>query len=303
MNSMENRVYEVEIYSDSSNPSEHSLITKFYRPGRWTKNQIQDEHDFLIELLENEIPVIAPMVIDGETIFTDELSGLFYCIFPKKGGRAPDEMQIEDLEIFGRTLARLHMVGASKKAEHRLHLTPDIYGKQNLQYLLDSKVIPGHLEGSYKSLVEEICEIGTPLFKEESFIRIHGDCHLGNIIRRDSASFHLIDFDDMLMGPEVQDIWLAVPGIDQHSLQDRAIVIEAYDSMRPFPMEQIKIIEILRTLRFIHFSTWISKRWDDPAFKLHFPHFAEHHYWEIQVQDLRNQLLLIQTNLNQQQYF
>ncbi len=298
LNSMENRVYEIEIYTDSPNPSEHFLITKFYRPGRWSKEQIQDEHDFLLELADNEIPVIAPMIVNGESVFLDENSGLYYCLFPKKGGRAPDEMNIDDLEILGRTLARMHSVGASKKAEHRLHISPEVYGRQNLNYLLSSKVIPSHLESTYKELVNEVCDISEPHFKEENFIRIHGDCHLGNIIRRGDASFHLIDLDDMVMGPEVQDIWLAIPGNDQYAIQDRAILLEAYETMRPFPREQLKLVESLRTLRFIHFSAWISKRWEDPAFKLHFPQFSEHHYWEIQIQDLRTQLALIKNALN-----
>ncbi|WP_127714278.1 serine/threonine protein kinase [Halobacteriovorax sp. HLS] len=303
MNSMENRVYEIEIYSNSDNISEHSVIAKFYRPGRWSKEQILDEHKFLQELDEEEIPVIAPMSFNGETLFLDENSGLYYCVFPKKGGRAPDEMNIDDLEILGRTLARLHNIGASKKAEHRLEITPQNYGLKNLEYLLDKKVIPPHLEQSYKSLVEKICAISSPLFKKDKFIRLHGDCHIGNIIRRDETALHLIDFDDMVMGPEVQDIWLAIPGIDNEARQDREILLEAYETMRPFAREQLKLIEPLRTLRFIHFSTWISKRWEDPAFKLHFPQFAEHHYWDIQIQDLTNQLRIIEQSLAETPYY
>ena len=303
MNSMENRVYEIEIYSDSDNVSEHSVIAKFYRPGRWSKEQILDEHRFLLELKEAEIPVIAPHVINGETLFLDEESGLLYCVFPKKGGRAPDEMNIDDLEILGRTLARLHTIGSSQKAQHRLEITPENYGLKNLEYLLENKVIPSHLEGTYKGLVEKLCSMTSGLFNREKFIRIHGDCHVGNIIRREGSALHLIDFDDMVMGPEVQDIWLAIPGVDQYARQDREILLEAYETMRPFPREQLKLIEPLRTMRFIHFSTWISKRWEDPAFKLHFPQFAEHHYWDIQVQDLTSQIRIIEESLSDSPYY
>ena len=175
LNSMENRVYEVEIESKSENPSEHFNIVKFYRPGRWTKEQILEEHEFLLDLDEYEIPVIPPLVFNDETLFLDQKLNLLYCAFRKQGGRAPDEFTNEDLEQIGRLLARVHNVGAMKKAEHRLKLTPDTFVKNNLDYLLDSKKIPTHLEHSFKTTLELIYNQTKNHFNDTNFLRINGD--------------------------------------------------------------------------------------------------------------------------------
>lgn len=303
LNSMENRVYEVEIdNAEQFHLANNSIIIKFYRPGRWSEQQIRDEHEFLLELYDSDIPVIPPIKFDNETLFKSESTGLFYTMFPKKGGRAPDEMNKEQLEIIGRTLARLHNIGASKPAKARIKISPDTYGKANLNYLLDTKSITSHLEAEYKDLVESICEMTSSWFDGITYHRIHGDCHCGNIISRDSEGLFLIDFDDMLVGPAIQDIWLVVPGIDEYAIQDRNTLIDSYLTMREFNFSELKLIEPLRTLRFIHFSAWIAKRWEDPAFKNAFPHFSEPQYWEIQVNDLRKQKNLIQ-NLNQPSYY
>lgn len=298
LNSMENRVYEVELDNpEDFNLTNNSVIPKFYRPGRWTKEQIKEEHQFMLDLQSAEIPVIAPLVFDGETLFQCPKTKLFYTLFPKKGGRAPDEMNTEQLEIIGRMLARLHNVGEQKQAEHRIKISPDTFGKQNLKYLMDNQIIPLHLESQYQKAVEEICELAAPLFKETKMIRIHGDCHCGNIISRDSEGLFFIDFDDMLVGPAVQDIWLITPGVDEYAKQDRAILLEAYRGMRNFDAKELKLVEILRSLRFIHFSAWIAKRWNDPAFKKAFTYFDEPQYWQTQVNDLERQKVLIQNDL------
>lgn len=304
LNSMENRVYEVEIYNADSFPSltNSSIIAKFYRPGRWSKEQILEEHRFLLELEEAEVPVIAPLLIDGDTLFYSKEHQLFYTFFPKKGGRAPDELNEEGLQILGRMLARLHNVGSLSKAPSRITISPESFGRQNLNFLLSQKVIPSHIESSYQRLVEEICLLIEPLFQNISIQRIHGDCHIGNIISRDQEGMFFIDFDDMLMGPAIQDIWLVTPGTDSHSLQDRAILLEAYQEMRSFNYQELKLVEPLRTLRFIHFSAWIAKRWQDPAFKVAFAHFEDHQYWDVQLNDLRRQKLLIENSLSESLY-
>lgn len=293
MNSMENRVSEVEIESTSENLSDHSKIIKFYRPGRWSKEQIQEEHDFLLDLVEFEVPVIAPLIFNEKTLFQDEASKLFYTIFPKQGGRAPDEFTTEEIEQVGRLIARLHNVGAMKKAKHRLTLSPDVYLKSNLDFLLDKKIVPSHLELTYKTLLEEVYALTKNSFKNVNNIRLHGDCHLGNILKRGDV-FNLIDFDDMVSGPAMQDLWLLLPGNDEYAENLRRHLLMGYESMREFNYEELKLTEVLRTLRMVNYSTWIAKRFDDPAFKNAFTFFADPSYWEIQINDMREQLYHIE---------
>lgn len=301
MNSMENRVYEVEIESDSDNPSDHSKIIKFYRPGRWSKAQIQEEHDFLLDLKEFEVPVIAPLEFDGKTLFTLPEPELFYTVFLKQGGRAPDEFSDEEIEQVGRLLARLHNVGSMKKAHHRLHLTPDVYLKSNLDFLVGQKIVPSHLEQSYKTVLETIYNLTKDSFKNITTQRIHGDCHLGNILKRGDV-FHLIDFDDMVVGPAVQDMWLLLPGRDEYAENLRSKLLEAYTSMRDFNYEELRLTEVLRTLRMINYSAWIAKRFDDPAFKNAFPFFESPSYWEGQINDLREQIYHLENLSRVQDY-
>jgi len=296
MNSMENRVYEVEIESDSDNPSDHFKIIKFYRPGRWSKIQIQEEHDFLADLTEHEVPVIAPIAFDqfdGQTLFTLKDLELYYTVFNKQGGRAPDEFNNEEIEQVGRLLARLHNVGDMKTAPHRLRLTPEVYLKSNLDFLLDQKIIPNHLEASFKGVLEGIYDLTKNSFNNIHFQRIHGDCHLGNILRRGDI-FNLIDFDDMVMGPAVQDMWLLLPGRDEYANNLRNHMLDAYSTMRDFNYEELRLTEVLRTLRMINYSAWIAKRFEDPAFKNAFPFFESPSYWEGQINDLRDQTFYLQ---------
>ncbi len=291
LNSLENRVYEVEIEVDEENvqsASDRFVVIKFYRPGRWTEEQIREEHQFLWELKDAEIPVVAPLKIQNETLFKLD-DGILYTVFPKQGGRIPDEFQDEELMQLGRLLARLHQVGRGKQALHRLHITPQMYGRKNLEYLLSSKLIPAHLEKNYASIVETICLESEKLFMNKFIQRLHGDCHKGNILwGRDGLS--LVDFDDMVVGPCVQDLWLVLPGRDQESIIQRDILLEGYTSMLDFDYSSLKLIEPLRALRFIHFSSWIGKRYQDESFKRAFPFYGTDKYWEEQIHDLRDQL-------------
>jgi Ser/Thr protein kinase RdoA (MazF antagonist) len=297
LNSMENRVYEVEIELDSDykpkSPSEKFLIVKFYRPGRWTWDQIQDEHDFLFDLAEADIPVVAPVTRpDGHSIFEDTKLDLMYALFPKVGGRSPDELDNSQCERVGRLLARMHNVGALRQAEHRVHLTPASYGVTNLKWLLDSKLIPLTLEQRYRHAVERICDLADPWFKASSPIRIHGDCHLGNLIWGQEGPFW-VDFDDMVTGPAVQDLWLMIPGRDESTRQQLMALLSAYEMMRPFDRTSLRLIEPLRALRFVHFAAWIGKRWEDASFPRAFPQFGTDRWWAEQTQDLEEQLRLI----------
>jgi Ser/Thr protein kinase RdoA (MazF antagonist) len=297
LNSMENRVYEVEIEVDDpkkiKTPADRFVIVKFYRPGRWSWDQIQDEHDFLLDLAEADIPVVAPnQSSDGHSVFTDEDLGLMYAIFPKVGGRSPDELDDEQCERAGRLLARLHAVGATQAAEYRLRIDPETYGINNLKWLIDSKTLPAEIADHYKNTVERICQVSAPWFKSTPFQRIHGDCHLGNLLWSDQGPFW-VDFDDMVMGPPVQDLWLMIPGRDDYAQRKLQLVLKGYEMMKPFDHGSLRLIEPLRALRFVHFAAWIGKRWDDPSFQRAFPQYGSARYWAEQLRDLQEQLQII----------
>ncbi|MBT7609153.1 MAG: serine/threonine protein kinase [Bacteriovoracaceae bacterium] len=304
LNSMENRVYEIELnqpLGKNDSPSDSYVVAKFYRPGRWSESQILDEHQFLLDLNSNEIPVIAPLVINGKTLFKIKDHDLLYTIFPKQGGRNPDELDEEQLEQIGRLLGRIHSVGKSKVSDHRITISPHSFGTQNISFLDKSNAIPSLINNQYLDMAHEIVELMTPLFENIDYHRIHGDCHAGNILHKDSG-FFFVDFDDMLNGPAVQDVWLIIPGVDHRSKQDRLILLEAYETMCDFNYQSLKLIEPLRTLRFIHFSAWLTKRWEDPSFKIAFPHFASDDYWNIGLRDLIDQKMLIEDIINPSPY-
>lgn len=289
LNSIENRVYEVEIdrpEAEIKTVSDNFIVTKFYRPGRWSKEQILEEHEFINDLVEAEVPVIPPIKINGETLFEMEGHQLYYCVYEKRGGRNPEELNEEQLEIMGRSLARIHSVGALKKANHRIQLTPESYGEANLNFLENSGLLFADVKDTYLQTANQLITEAKELFKGIQNQRIHGDFHKGNIILRGDDSY-FVDFDDMVTGPVVQDVWPVCTGDDNESLKDRDIFIEAYDSIRSFPYEQLKIIPCLRALRLIHFSAWIAKRWDDPSFKHTFSYFESPNYWYGQMNDLR----------------
>jgi len=290
LNSMENRVYEVEIevpdLEKLASRHEAFRVVKFYRPGRWTKEQILEEHQFLADAIEAELPVVAPLAFaDGSTLQQMAGVGIWYAVFPKVGGRINDEFNRADLIRLGRLLARLHTVGAGRESEHRISLNPNSYGRENLKYLTESGVIPNTYQSRYSDLVNFICDWSDPFFKKIPTQRIHGDCHIGNIIWNTQGCF-LVDFDDMVRGACVQDLWLLVPGRDKYAQDNLEILLEGYESMRPFDRSTLRIIEPLRALRMIHFSAWIARRWEDPSFKRVFVDFGTERYWGEQVVSL-----------------
>lgn len=297
LSSMENRVYDIELNTrivETNSPSDFFVVVKFYRPGRWSIDQIQDEHNFLNDLNEGEIPVVCPLAFNGKTIFEIKDSQILYSLFPKKSGRCPDEFNEDLLKIMGRSLARLHNTGSMKVAPNRLEINPVTFGEQNLKFLIDNGFISENIRSRYQDLVNEICTISKPLFEGIKNIRIHGDCHKGNLILR-NEELYFIDFDDMLMGPAIQDIWLIIPGVDEYAKKDMEIFLEAYELFREFDQKELKLIEPLRALRYIHFSAWMAKRWDDPIFKENFPYFNTDEYWYGQFSDLLEQLELIKS--------
>lgn len=307
LNSMENRVYEVELDHDPSElyhrpASDFSRIVKFYRPGRWSKDQILEEHKFMYQLEQAEIPVITPIKHNEKSLFKLEDIDIWFAIFPKTGGRAPDEMNNDQLEFLGRLLARLHTVGEGSAFEHRIKLTPDSYGLQNIAFLKNNNFIPPHIEPQYLDLANKICDLSIPLFENIKNHRVHGDCHLGNILWGSYGPF-LFDFDDSVMGPAVQDIWLIIPGRDQESIRKRQVLLYGYESFKNFDHSTLKLIEPLRALRMIHFSAWIAKRWQDPAFQQSFPLFGTDQYWYDEIRCLQEQVRLIENSTQQYEVY
>lgn len=293
LNSMENRVYEVGIEAPDDSVRHASVVAKFYRPGRWTKEQILDEHAFLLDLQEEEIPVVSPMkTASGETLFPVPGLDIWCAVFPKQGGRLADELDDEQLERVGRLLARLHIVGRRRPASSRMVLNADTYGLQSLQFLQETRAIPADMAQSYATYVKEICSRSAEAFQEASVQRIHGDAHHGNLLYAADGPCWL-DFDDMAMGPPVQDIWLLTAGRDEDADRQREALLAGYEAMIPFDRSTLRLIEPLRALRYIHFSAWIAKRWEDPAFPRAFPQFGTTAYWREQLADLRECLSLI----------
>ena len=285
LNSYENRVYQLEL------DDETMVVGKFYRPGRWSREAIQAEHDLLAELAELEIPVASPLELSpGQTI--GEVEGILYALFPRVGGRAPEELADEQARLLGRLIARIHNAGASRDAPARPRLTPETFGRENLAYLLKHEKIPEQARASYAASVEALVTRIEPLFRGVPLHRIHGDCHLGNLIWSPRGATFL-DFDDLRVGPAVQDIWMMVPSFDEDGQRQRALLLEAYREFRDFDPAWLRLIEPLRALRYINYATWIARRWDDPTFKRTFTYFGTLQYWEGQIQDLREQIARI----------
>lgn len=293
LNSYENRVYQLELEQGDTRTF---LVGKFYRPGRWSVAAINDEHDFLFDLHRDEIPVVLPIAFDDDETTLAELSGeaagIHYALFPRVGGRAPEEFTPTQLQVLGRLLARIHNVGEAHDAPHRPVLDPDTYGLQNLAFLLDNAVIPEAARDGFAFTVEALVKRIAPLFEQVPMHRIHGDCHRGNLIdTRDGLVF--LDFDDMLIGPAVQDVWMLVPSFDAAGARDRALLLEAYCEFRDFDPAWLQLIEPLRALRMIHYATWIARRFDDPIFRRTFTHFGTLRYWQSETLDLREQIARI----------
>lgn len=296
LNSMENRVFAVEVEVNEvkiNSPADRYRVVKFYRPGRWSKAQIQEEHDFLLALQANELSVLAPVVSEsGESVIELEEPRLFGAIFPKGGGRLEPELNDVRLARLGRLLARVHAIGATQPSAYRPSLSPTTYGRDNLSYLLEGGKIPAPFDGSYAALVEAICVALETSWSRVALQRIHGDCHIGNVLWDDESPV-LVDFDDMVMGPAVQDLWLVLPGRDDEARRQRDILLGAYETMRSFDWASWALVEGLRALRFVNFAAWIGRRWEDPSFKLAFPYYNTPLYWQGQIADLREQLALL----------
>ncbi len=290
LNSYENRVYQLEMEDDSW------VVGKFYRPGRWSQDTIRAEHDFVQELADDEVPAVCPLTLaSGETI--GEVDGILFALFPRVGGRNPEEFDDEQLAIVGRLVARMHNIGARKDAPHRMRLDAVTYGWNNLSYLMENDLVPEEARPNYEATARLLIQRIEPLFGEVPYHRIHGDCHLGNLLWT-TQSPKFLDFDDMVVGPAAQDIWMLVPSFDSEGQRQRQVLLEAYRQFRHFDDSWIKLIEPLRALRYIHYSTWVARRWEDPTFQRTFTHFGSVQYWQNETQDLREQMVRIEEALD-----
>jgi Ser/Thr protein kinase RdoA (MazF antagonist) len=283
LNSYENRVYQVGI--EDSAP----LVVKVYRPGRWSNEQILEEHAFALEIAEAEIPLIPPMVIGGQTLH--EHDGFRFAIFERRGGHAPELDQKDTRVWLGRFLGRMHAVGAEKPFRSRPELTIESFGRDPIRELIDGRWLPMHLETAFASLAEDLLVSIEASFKRAggcSRIRLHGDCHPGNILWRDGPLF--VDLDDCRSGPAVQDLWMLLSGENHEMATQMKDVLEGYTQFYHFNRRELNLIEALRTLRMLHHAAWLAKRWQDPAFPIAFPWFGEPRYWEQMILGLREQL-------------
>lgn len=287
LNSYENRVYQVGI--EQSQP----LVVKFYRPGRWSEAAIQEEHGFALELAAAEIPVVPPLVIEGQTLF--EYEGFRYALFERRGGHWPELGSRTEREWMGRFLGRIHMVGRRQRFRYRERLDVDRLGEQARDYLLDEGWIPPHLEAAYESLTSDLIrEIRHAFESARGFaeLRLHGDCHRGNVLWTDAGP-HFVDLDDCIIGPAIQDLWMLLSGNRHEMGEQLSHLLEGYTQFADFDPRELSLIESLRTLRMMNYSAWLARRWSDPAFPAAFPWFTEPRYWENQVLALREQLAAI----------
>ncbi|MBI5527577.1 MAG: serine/threonine protein kinase [Deltaproteobacteria bacterium] len=285
LNSFENRVYMLELEDQSW------VVGKFYRPGRWSRETILEEHAFLLELQAEEISVAAPIELaPGETL--SEVQGITYAVFPRIRGRVPQEMDDEQLRVLGRLLSRVHNVGARRPANARLALDAETYGRVNLAYLVEHDLVAPDARDAYAATVAALLDRVKFHFVDVPVHRIHGDCHPGNLVWTSEGPAFL-DFDDMANGPAVQDVWMLVPSYDDEGRRQREVLVEAYRQFRDFSSEWLRLTEPLRALRYIHYSTWIARRWGDPAFRRTFSWFGTSQYWHKEILDLREQIARI----------
>jgi Ser/Thr protein kinase RdoA (MazF antagonist) len=290
LNSYINRVYELEGEDGSG------LVAKFYRPGRWSKEALQDEHGFLLELTEEEIPVIAPLKFqDGTTLGKHE--DISFAVFPKKSGRVYDEYSGDQWEELGRLLGRVHTVGARQAPKDRITMAPDKSTRDQIDYVLAGDFIPTDLTAQFTDLTGTLLEEITPLFADIEMIRIHGDCHFSNLIYRPGESFFVIDFDDMAMGPPVQDFWMLLPGYRSDSTAEIEYVLEGYEVFRAFDRRTLRLIGPLRAMRYIHYMAWCAHQVAEDGVSRVAPEFGSRGYWQQEIRDLTEQIERIRATL------
>ena len=283
LNSYENRVYQIGV--EDGEP----VIGKFYRPDRWTDVQILEEHRFTQELFENEVSAVPPLVISDDSTLA-KYQQFRFALYPRRGGRAPDLDSLGNLEILGRHVARIHAIGGEHKFESRPEISVMDYGHQSRAFLIENNFIPATLRPAYDSVTEFLLKELDEIFASTPYmsIRLHGDCHMGNVLWRDEMP-HFVDFDDARNGPAVQDLWMMLSGEREDQQQQLLRIIRGYRDFCHFNPAQLRLIEPLRTLRMMYHAAWIARRWEDPAFPMAFTFFNTDRYWSEHILELREQ--------------
>ncbi|TQV75147.1 serine/threonine protein kinase [Aliikangiella marina] len=286
LNSYENRVYQFRDYQ------EQKYVVKFYRPHRWSDQQILEEHEFSLQLAESEIPVVAPLQIGGETLF--KFDNFRFAVFENKGGRTPNLDDEDTLIWLGRFIGRIHMLGEASAYQSRPTLTWENFARDSVDYLIRENFIPAHIQESYQTtanLIVEYCSAAFENFGPLNLLRLHGDCHPSNVMWTDDGP-HFVDFDDSRMGPAVQDLWMLVTETENRHQWN--LLLEGYEDFREFDDRELTLVEPLRAMRMLHYSAWLARRWTDPSFQFNFPWFNTTRYWEEQVLALKEQQALLQ---------
>ncbi|MEP7275133.1 MAG: serine/threonine protein kinase [Betaproteobacteria bacterium] len=287
LNSYENRVYQV--WRDEAPP----VIAKFYRPARWSDAQIAEEHAFIDELAAAEVPVVPPLAIGGATLHAFE--GFRFAAFERRGGRAPELDDRETLVRIGRFVARIHAVGARQAFALRPALTRETFGVASRDDLLAHDWLPADLREVWKGVADHALDSVARCYTragEVALLRLHGDCHAGNVLWTDAGA-HFVDFDDARTGPAIQDLWMLLSGERGDMERQLAAVLEGYETFGRLDRRELNLVEPLRTLRLLHYSAWIARRWDDPAFPAAFPWFGTQRYWQDRILELREQIALM----------
>lgn len=284
LNSYENRVFRIGIEDDLP------IVAKFYRPGRWTDAAILEEHAFAAELRAADLSVVAPLLVRGTTLH--HADGFRVALFPMQGGHAPEPGDRDTLRQIGRTLGRMHAVGASAPFLHRVTQSIEGQAIDPVRYLLDAQWLPPSIEENFEATANLLIdEIEDAWSRAGAFatLRLHGDCHPGNVLWRDGAA-HFVDLDDCLTGPAMQDLWMLFSGDRAAQAQQLTWLLEGYEVFRPFNRRELHLIEALRAMRLLHYHAWIARRWHDPAFPAAFPWFDSPRHWEGVVTQLQEQL-------------
>jgi len=287
LNSYENRVYQVGI--EDGKP----VVAKFYRPGRWSDAAILEEHAFMAELQQKEIPVVPAQILDGRTLHAFE--GYRFAVFERHGGRAPELDRRDVLEWTGRFIGRIHAVGAARSFAERPALDVDTFGVESRDYLLAQGFIPPELVDAYRSIAGQALDGVRRCYDragDVTLLRLHGDCHGGNVLWTDAGP-HFVDFDDARMGPAVQDLWMMLSGERGDMVRQLSDILAGYEDFCEFDARQLHLVEALRTLRLMHYAAWLARRWDDPAFPAAFPWFNTQRYWQDRILELREQVALM----------
>ena len=287
LNSYENRVYQAGM------EDRQPLIAKFYRPARWSDMEILEEHAFVATLAEREIPAVPALEINGRTLH--QFDGFRFSVFNRHGGRAPELDDRDTMEWIGRFIGRIHAIGAMEPYRHRPTLDIENFGQEPSTYLLQHGFIPDELVEVYRSVVAQGLDAVRRCYDRAGDVkklRLHGDCHAGNVLWTDNGP-HFVDFDDSRMGPAVQDLWMMLSGERTDMAKQFSDLMAGYGDFYDFDVHELHLVEALRTLRLIHYSAWIARRWVDPAFAIAFPWFNTQRYWQDRILELREQIALM----------